>query len=375
MLKYLFSPATCRICRMSQSVDTLLGIINNASQTATLLESQRSISDAMRSANEKSMNSLLQSLNLDNQKTDNLINMNNSFANQNLNSVSSSLKDLIQSGANINLSAIERTSANAVNATDRVGSLLSHSIERIGGDNINATDRNGATNLVASERIGNNLANLLNQNNTLLNTSIKEGQVISERNFGESRLFNATQNQSLERRIGDYHLQSERNFSGINNDLLKVENSLGRLMDNHYNAGMVELLKIHTAMEKGIDRSENNLMRQAADNYANIQIEAAKNKLGLEQKLTEIGNDIKLTLIKDNNDTRALLNSHNNDNIRGDLQAEKIIHALHHHHHHDHHRHHEHDRGDRHNHYYPTPPFFPYGQFPLQQTQQPSPRN
>jgi hypothetical protein len=355
------------------SVDAMLGLLNNANQTATILESQRSVSDAMRSANEKSMNSLLQSLNLDNQKTDNLINMNNSFANQNLNSVSSSLKDLIQSGANINLSAIERNGANAVSATDRVGSLLSHSIERIGGENMNATDRNGAANLVASERIGNNLANLLNQNNNLLNTSVKEGQVISERNFGETRLFNATQNQNLERRIGDYHLQSERNFSSVNNDLLKVENSLGRLMDNHYNAGMVELLKIHTALEKGIDRSENNLMRQSADNYANIQIEAAKNKLGLEQKLTEIGNDIKLTLIKDNNDTRALLNSQNNDNIRNDLQAEKIIHALHHHHHHDHHRHHEHDR-DRHHHYYP-PPFFPYGQFPLQQTQQPSPRN
>lgn len=44
---------------MSQSVDAMLGIINNANQTATIIDSQRSISDALRSANEKSMNALL----------------------------------------------------------------------------------------------------------------------------------------------------------------------------------------------------------------------------------------------------------------------------------------------------------------------------
>lgn len=358
----------------------MLGIINNANQTATILDSQRSVSDALRSANEKSMNALLQTLMSENQKTDNLISMNNSFANQNLSTLGSSLKDLIQSSAAIQLGATERNGNNAVSATDRIGSMLSHSIERIGGDNINATDRNGSANLVASERIGNNLANLLNQNNTLLNMGIKDSQVITEKNFGESRLFNATQNQNLERRIGDYYLQAERNFNGINNDLLKVENSLGRLMDNHYNNGMMELLKIHTSLDKSIGKSENELMRQASDNYANIQIEAAKNKLSLEQKLTEIGNDIKVSLIKDNNDTRNLINSYNNDNVRNDLQAERIIHALHHHHPHHHHHHDRHDHhrdrhDDHHRHY---PPFFPYPYpFPIQQSngQGQSPRN
>jgi len=238
--------------------------------------------------------------------------------------------------------------------------MLSHSLERVGGDNINATDRNGSANLIATERIGNTLSSLVNQNNNLLNTSIKDNQVLAERNFGETRLFNATQNQNLERRIGDYYLQAERNFNGINNDLLKVENSLGRIMDNHYNTGMMELLKVHTSLDKSIGKSENDLMRQASDNYANIQIEAAKNKLSLEQKLTEIGNDIKVSLIKDNNDTRNLINSYNNDNVRNDLQAERIIHALHHHHPHHHHHHdrhdHHHDRHDDHHRHYP--PFF-----------------
>lgn len=354
---------------MSQSVDSMLGILNNANQTATIIDSQRNIAENIRSANERNTNSIMNGIVSENTKTDNLINMQNQFANQNLATLGASLKDMINLTSGNNLSAIERTGATAVGATDRVGSILSHSIERIGGDNINAIDRNGSMNLVASEKIGNNLANLLNQNNNLLNMGIKDGMVVSERNFGETRLFNSTQNQNLERRIGDYYLQTERNFHGLNNDLLKVENSLGRLADNHHNSSMIELLKVHSAIEKGIDRNEMSITRQAADNYANIQIEAAKNRLGLEQKISDIGNDIKISILKDNNDTRALLNTHNTDNIRSDLQSERIMHALHHHypHHHGHHRHHGHhgyyddyDHHHRHNHYYPQPPFFPF---------------
>ena len=355
---------------MSQSIDAMLGILNNANQTATIVDSQRNISDSLRAATERNLNALMQGISSENQKTENLITMNNAFANQNLATIGSSLKDLIQSTGNNQLSAIERTGATSVGAVDRVGSLLSHSLERIGGDNINATERTSAASIGATERIGNNLSSLLNVNNNLLNTSIKEGQLTSERNFGETRLFNSTQNQNLERRIGDYYVQSERNFHNINNDLLKVETSLGRLMDNHYNTGMMELLKVHSSLDKSINQTENNITIQSADYYANIQIEAAKNKLGLEQKITEMG----LNIIKDNNDTRNLINSYNNDNLRNDIQTEKIIHALHHHHHdhHRHHRHHDDDYYSRHHHHYP--PFFPYSTIPLQQPQQ-SPRN
>jgi len=353
------------------SVDAMLGIINNASQTATIVDTQRNVADSLRAASERNLNALMQSLSTENQRSEHLANMNNAFINQNLANIGSALKDSIQTNATNQLSATERVGATTVGAVDRVGSILNHSLERIGADNINATDRNGAANLITTERIGNTLSSLLNQNNTLLNTSIKEGQVTSERNFGESRLFNATQNQNLERRIGDYYLQAEKNFHNMNNDLLRVETSIGRLVDNHHNANMMELLKVHAALDKSIDRSEMNLSRQAADNYANVQIEAAKNRLGLEQKISDIGNDIKLSILKDNNETRNLINTYNNDNIRNDLQAERIIHALHHHYphhhhhgHHDHHdRHHDHHH-DRHHHYYP--PFFPYGGIPFQ---------
>ncbi len=350
-----------------QSVDAMLGIINNASQTATLLESQRNAVDTIRATQERNLNALMQSLASENQRNEHLSQMNNAFANQNLNSVNTGLKDLINATYNNQLAATERIGSTTLGAVDRVGSTLSHSLERIGADNINATDRNGSTNLLTTERIGNNMNSLLNQTNNILNSAIKEAGITTERNFGETRLFNSTQNQNLERRIGDYYLQAERNFNGINNDLLKVENSLGRLADNHHNANMIELLKVHSALDKSIDRSEMNLTRQAADNYANMQIEAAKNRLGLEQKLAEVGNDIKLSIIKDNNETRNLINSYNNDNVRNDLQAEKIIHALHHHHphhHHDHHGHHDHhDHHGHHGHHHYYPPFFPYPWF------------
>jgi hypothetical protein len=348
-----------------QSVDSMLGIINNASQTATLLESQRNAVDTLRATQERNLNALMQSLSSENQRNEHLAQLNNSFATHNLNTTGTTIKDLIQTTGVAQMSATERNGAAAVGAIDRVGNVLSHSLERIGGDNINATERVGAANLVTSERIGNNLSSLLNQTNNMLNSSIKEAGITTERNFGETRLFNSTQNQNLERKIGDYYLQSERNFHNLNNDILKVENSLGRLADNHHNANMIELLKVHASLDKSIDRSEMNLSKQASDNYANIQIEAAKNRLGLEQRLAEVGNDIKLSIIKDNNETRNLINSYNNDNIRNDLQAEKIIHAMHHHHPHHHHRyhhdddyHHDHHHRDRHNHYYP--PFFPY---------------
>jgi len=339
---------------MSQSVDSMLGIINNANQTATILDAQRNIAETLRASNERNLSSILGGISSEIQKTDSLINMNNSFANQNLSTVGASLKDLIQTTGNTQLSATERNGSLALSAIESVNSGLSHAIERNGGANVNATDRNGAANLLATERIGGNLSAIANQNNSILMNGIKESQVTSERNFGETRLFNANGLQNLERRVGDYYLQSEKNFGRVESDLVRVENSIGRLVDNHHNAAMIELLKTHAALDKSIDRNELQITRQASDNYANIQIEAAKNKSLLEQKIADIGNDIKLTLLKDNSDTRNLINSYNNDNLRNDLQSERIIHALHHHH--NHHNHH-YDRDFYRSHFFPYPHF------------------
>jgi len=170
-------------------------------------------------------------------------------------------------------------------ATDRNGNFLSSAIERNGSMNMNTTERTSAANAISAERIGGQLMALSEKNNREIMGGFKESAVTNERNFWETRLFNSTQNQGLERKIGEYYVQSEKNFGKIENDLSRVENSIGRLIDNHHNSAMMEMLKIHSSLDKSIANSELNITKQNADNYANIQIEAAKNKMALENKI------------------------------------------------------------------------------------------
>ena len=350
------------------SIDTMLGIINNSQQSANIIDSQRALTESIKNSMERNMQNLGSLVNNDTNRLANTLERNDAFANQNLNTIGSSLKDILQHGFNADLTAIERTGAAGISATDRVGNQLASSIERNGSMNMNTTERTAAANAIAAERIGGQLAALAEKNNREIMSGFKDTAVTTERNFGESRLFNSTQNQGIERKIGEYYLQSEKNFGKIENDILRVENSLGRLMDNHHNSAMMEMLKMHSALDKSIANSELNITKQNSDNFANIQIEAAKNKMALEQKIGETSADIKLSTLKDNNDTRDLLNSFNNQNLRNDLQTEKIIHALHHHypHHHHHGHHHEDHHGHHHGHhnyYYGgfPPPFFGNG--------------
>lgn len=336
------------------SIDSMLGIISNNNQTATILDNQRALNESIKNSMERNVQGLSSLINLDSDRALNIMDRNNQFANQNLNTLGSSLKDIMQHGFSADLTAIERTSAANAATTDRVGNTLASAIDRNGSLNLNTTERTAAANAVTAERIGGQIATLVEKNNREIMSGFKENQLTSERNFGESRLFNATQNQFIERKLGEYYVQSEKNFGKLENDLSRVENSLGRLIDNHHNSAMMEMLKMNNGLEKSIANSELAIVKQAADNYAAMQIEAAKNKMSLEQKITEVAGDIKLSNIKDNNDTRALINNYNNDNMRFDLQSEKIIHALHHHgHHHGHYdRHHDRHHDRDHHHYY-----------------------
>ncbi len=53
---------------MSQSVDAMLGMLNNANQTATIIDSQRNISDNLRAATERNLNALMQGITSETQK-------------------------------------------------------------------------------------------------------------------------------------------------------------------------------------------------------------------------------------------------------------------------------------------------------------------
>ena len=65
---------------MSQSVDAMLGIINNANQTNTIIDAQRNIAENQRSANERGMTAMINTLVGENNKTDNLINMHSCYS-------------------------------------------------------------------------------------------------------------------------------------------------------------------------------------------------------------------------------------------------------------------------------------------------------
>ena len=256
------------------------------------------------------------------------------------------------------------------------------SSERIGSANLSAIERNGAANLVASERIGNQLGtnierigNVLNSGNKdILNgvsSGFKETLLGTERAIGDSKLFIATQANTIENQAGNYFAANQKNFGNLTNDVLKVENSLGRLSDQHYASGQMELLKIATILDKNADKNayelakqngeqfsksqldisrlELSLAKQAAENYANVQIEAAKNRLGLEQKIVETGKDTLMYLLKEGEGTRKLISKINTEQIRDDFNSEKIIHAMHHHGHHGygHHGYGHHGHGHR----------------------------
>jgi hypothetical protein len=92
--------------------------------------------------------------------------------------------------------------------------------------------------------------------------------------------------------------------------------SLKDIIQHRFNADLTAIERTSAATAATTDR------------VGNTQIEAAKNRLGLEQKIIENATDIKLSNIKDNIDTCNLINGYNNDNIQNDLQSEKIIHAI-----------------------------------------------
>ena len=72
---------------------------------------------------------------------------------------------------------------------------------------------------------------------------------------------------------------------------------------------------MHFELDKSIINSKIAVIKQTADNYATLQIKATK--------MLENTSNIKLSNIKDNNDTRTLIYKLNNNNTRYDYQSEK----------------------------------------------------
>lgn len=365
---------------------TTYGLLDNSRQTAVILDGTRTVGD-----------NIINSTNREFGRIHDNIERNAINTNQLLGKAESGIKDTVHQTGNINLAATERTGAanltglhqgntalmnaierngvNAISTTDRVGASilsgiadrsasLNETLERIATNTHTAVERTGGLNLAAIERTGATSHNAIERLGNMNLAAIQNVGTHLERNNGDSKLFNATQFNNIEKQAGDYFASSQRNFGQLDNSLLKVENSLGRLSDQHFAASQIELLKTASLLDKNIDKNavelykqgadnfaksqldmsklELSLAKQAAENYANLQIENAKNRLGLEQKITETGNDIKVNMLKESESIKQLINERNTEHLRDNLQNEKIIHAMHHHGHYDHHGHHGH---------------------------------
>jgi len=392
----------------------MFGLLDNSRQTSTIMEGNHSIGQHV-----------INSTNREFGRIHDNIERNAINTNQMLGKAESGIKDTIHQTGNINLAATERNGAANLTATERVGAAnitslyqgnmgLMNAIERTGGNSVSTTEKVGASilsgmsdraastnetleriatdthtaiersaglNLSAIERTGATSHTAIERMGGLNLAAIQNVGTHLERYNGEGKLFNATQFNNMEKQAGDYFAANQRNFGQLDNSLLKVENSLGRLSDQHFAASQIELLKATSLLDKNMDKNslelykqnaenfaksqldlsklELSLAKQAAENYANVQLENAKNRLGLEQKIVETGNDIKVNIIKEAEAVKQLITERNTEYLRDNLQNEKIIHAMDHHYghhdyhgyhghhgHHGHHRRHHHGRWD-----------------------------
>lgn len=103
----------------------------------------------------------------------------------------------------------------------------------------------------------------------------------------------------LERQAGDY-------FSKSQQDLIRVENSLGRQSDNIHAQTMLKLGQLEL---------------QSANNLAAIQLEAAKNKSDLYSAFAECCCEIKEKVGTSEASVKDLINSNENNRLRDSLQA------------------------------------------------------
>ena len=156
------------------SIDTTLGIISNNNQTSAILDNQRPLTESIKNSMERNAQGLSSTVANDADTIVYSVDRNNAFANQNLSTLGSWLKYIIQHGFSSDLAAIERTAAANSLTTDRVGNNLSFAIERNGSMNMNTTERTSAANAIASERIGGQLATLVEKNNSEIMSWFKD---------------------------------------------------------------------------------------------------------------------------------------------------------------------------------------------------------
>lgn len=258
-------------------------------------------------------------------------------------------RDILTSGydrTNELLSSAERQQLAGESRDNRIADHIVDTVYRTSANNLDSIERNGSANLSATQdglyRLSTQAEKLQNENITYSSQGFASIQsqaytngFNAQKNHGEA-LFRIKDTQCeikdtlgdyfhrvqaegfhntrrLERQAGDYFGKSQV-------DLVKVENSLGRLADVHFSQLQLQNANGFYKVSSDVKDSQAKLELQAAQNTAAIQLEAQKTKLDLMSKMAECCCEIKEKITASDASTKALIQSVETAGLRDQLQ-------------------------------------------------------
>ena len=244
------------------------------------------------------------------------------------------------------LSSADRQQYASENRQNRISDHIVDTVYRTAEQNLAATDRNGTVNLSATQtgvgQLGVQAEKLMNETITYNSQGFAAVQAQSalngfnaQKNTGEV-LFRIKDTQcELSDRIGDYfnktqvdaHVnvralerQASDNFCKSQQDVARLENSLGRLADSHFAQSQLLNATGFANTRADVRESQMKLELQAAQNTAAIQLEAQKTKLDIISKMAECCCEIKEKIGDSDASTKALITAVQTTDIRDQLQ-------------------------------------------------------
>lgn len=233
-------------------------------------------------------------------------------------------EDLLKSGFERTseiLSSQERISFADENRQHRNAQHIIDVVNTNGAANLTSTERNGSANLAATQKASSDLGiqaeRLQNETATYfgqLTEAVHHVEIGNAKNTAEIiTAVNKAEN-VLGRQAGDYFAKSQQ-------DLVRVENSLGRLADSHFSSLQNQASVNSGKLAYDIAKVEAKLELQAANNTAAIQLEALKSKGDIMDKMAECCCEIKERVDASGCSIKDLIRSTDNDRLRDALQA------------------------------------------------------
>jgi hypothetical protein len=233
-------------------------------------------------------------------------------------------EDLLKSGFERTseiLSSQERISFADENRQHRNAQHIIDVINTNGSANLTATERNGSANLAATQKATSDLGiqaeRLQNETATFfgeLSDKVHHVELGGTKNTAEIVVAVNKAENVLGRQAGDYFAKSQQ-------DLVRVENSLGRLADSHFSSLQNQASVNSGKLAYDIAKVEAKLELQAANNTAAIQLEALKSKGDIMDKMADCCCEIKERVEASGCSIKDLIRATDSDRLRDALQA------------------------------------------------------